>query len=126
MENPKPDFPIWKGGSVASAFWISLSLRAAGCKINMKGEVFLQRLAFLLTIFLWPVVALVWFPWVVPLMAPTEPDAEYLGGLRLNAAVVATLFVGLSSWLVVTAKRSDSNFSPPELRSGPSKSILEH
>jgi hypothetical protein len=68
-----------------------------------EGEVFLQRLAFAVTIFLWPFVALAWFLWAAAPMT-TESYAEYLGGLRSNAAVVATLFVGLSPWLVIILK----------------------
>jgi hypothetical protein len=68
-----------------------------------EGEVFLQRLAFALTIFLWPFVALAWLLWTAPPMT-TESYAEYLAGLRSNAAAVATLFVGLSPWLVIILK----------------------
>jgi hypothetical protein len=68
-----------------------------------EGKVFLQRLAFALTILLWPFVALAWLLWAAPPMT-TESYAEYLSGLRSNAAVVATLFVGLSPWLIIILK----------------------
>ena len=34
----------------------------------------------------------------------TESYTEYLSGLRSNAAIVATLFVSLSPWLVIILK----------------------
>ena len=92
MENPKPDFPIWKRGECRLCLLVLIIIAGTRRQNHMKGEVFFQRLAFALTIFLWPVVALVWFLWAAPPM--TTESMLYLGGLRSNAAAVATLLLG--------------------------------